>query len=50
MKATIAICTWNRARLLKGALESISKLKFFEGADWEVLVVNNNSSDETESV
>lgn len=45
-KATVAICTYNRARLLQLCIESISKLNFPEH-DFEVLVVDNNSTDNT---
>jgi glycosyltransferase involved in cell wall biosynthesis len=50
MKLTIAICTWNRAALLDQTLSSISRLRIPEGVEWEVLVVNNNSTDRTEEV
>ncbi len=50
MKATIAICTWNRSRLLAGTLESLERLEIPPGLDWEVLVVDNASSDDTKSV
>jgi glycosyltransferase involved in cell wall biosynthesis len=50
MHLTVAICTWNRARLLDRALDSLSQMHVPPGVEWEVLVVNNNSTDETESV
>ena len=48
-KATIAICTYNRASLLQLCIESLSNLKF-PNTDFEVVVVDNNSSDNTEEV
>jgi glucosyl-dolichyl phosphate glucuronosyltransferase len=44
---TIAVCTWNRARLVEKTLESFTRLKVPAGVDWEVVVINNNSPDAT---
>jgi glycosyltransferase involved in cell wall biosynthesis len=49
MKITVAICTWNRARSLLNTLEGLTDLDT-QDAEWEVIVVNNNSSDNTEEV
>ena len=48
MRLTVVICTWNRAALLRQTLASISQLRVPDGVQWELLVVNNNSTDETE--
>ncbi len=45
-KATIAICTFNRAKLLQLCLASIAELDFPK-TGFEVLVVDNNSTDST---
>ena len=45
MKISIAICTWNRARLLDQTLESISHLNIPKGLDWELVLVDNNSTE-----
>ncbi len=50
MNITIAICTWNRAKLLRQTLEQMTKLRHPESISWELLVVNNNSTDNTEEV
>ena len=50
MKITIAICTWNRCALLKETLEQISRLAIPRDVEWELLVVNNNSTDATAEV
>jgi glycosyltransferase involved in cell wall biosynthesis len=50
MIATILICTYNRASLLGPTLDSIAALACPADLDWEVLVVDNNSSDETRQV
>lgn len=50
MIATILVCTYNRASLLGPTLDSIAALDCPAGLDWEVLVVDNNSSDETRQV
>jgi len=46
---TVAICTWNRAPLISRALEQLTRIEQPRGA-WEIIVVNNNSTDETERV
>ena len=46
----IAICTWNRARLLSRTLESVSRLVVPEGVELSVIVVDNNSTDDTQEV
>jgi glycosyltransferase involved in cell wall biosynthesis len=49
MKFTVAICTWNRAALLSKVLAQLTRVQSPTDG-WEVLVVNNNSTDDTESV
>lgn len=48
MRMSIVIATYNRAGLLRDTLESLSHLRF--GAPWEVVVVDNNSPDDTRQV
>ncbi len=50
MLVTVAICTWNRARLLDQTLTRMRALIVPKGVSWELLVVNNNCSDETDEV
>ena len=50
MFLTVGICTWNRARLLDSALGSFHQLRIPKNITWELLVVNNNCSDETDEV
>lgn len=50
MNITVIVCTYNRCRDLANALSSIAASKLPDGVDWEVLVVDNNSSDETRVV
>lgn len=47
---TIALCTWNRAELLRNALGSFTRLIVPTGLEWEVVVVDNNSTDQTKQV
>jgi glycosyltransferase involved in cell wall biosynthesis len=47
---TVLICTWNRARLLGETLDSLAQVRVPDGLHWNVLVVDNNSSDETSTV
>jgi len=50
MYVTIAICTYNRANLLAQTLESFLSLKIPEGVGYHFLIINNNSSDNTEEI
>lgn len=50
MRATVAICTWNRAALLDQTLARMRDLRVPAGTDWELLVVNNNCTDHTDAV
>ena len=50
MDVTVAICTRNRARSLDRTLESLAQMRIPDGLAWEVVVVNNNSTDDTDSV
>jgi glycosyltransferase involved in cell wall biosynthesis len=49
-KASIIICTWNRARSLAATLASLEASIVPPDIEWEVLVVDNNSTDETRKV
>jgi glycosyltransferase involved in cell wall biosynthesis len=46
----LIICTYNNAALLKRTLGGIAQLEVPAHISWSVLVVNNNCTDETESV
>jgi glycosyltransferase involved in cell wall biosynthesis len=50
MRITVGICTWNRASLLDRALESFQRLVVPERVEWELIVVDNNSTDDTAAV
>lgn len=50
MLLTVAICTWNRAELLRQTLERMTALTVPPDVTWELLVVNNNCTDSTDSV
>ena len=47
--ATVLICTFNRGGLLRTTLESLAAMDTIQGG-WDVLVVDNNSTDDTEQV
>jgi glucosyl-dolichyl phosphate glucuronosyltransferase len=49
MKVTVAICTYNRAALLRQTLEGVTR-QDAPGAQVEILVVDNNSRDDTAAV
>jgi GT2 family glycosyltransferase len=48
--ATIVICTYNRAAMLAEALASLGSLRMRPGVSYEILVVDNASTDETPQV
>lgn len=47
---TVAVCTYNRALSLRRTLDSMSKLRADGVAVWELLVIDNNSTDDTPAV
>lgn len=49
-RVTVAICTWNRAKLLRVTLVALCQQELPAGVSWEVLVVDNNSPDDTAAV
>ena len=50
MKVTVILCTYNRCRVLETALASVAASQMPATVDWDVLVVDNNSSDQTREV
>lgn len=48
-KISIVICTYNRAQFLPGLMDSILQQSLYK-EQYEVLFINNNSSDQTESL
>jgi glucosyl-dolichyl phosphate glucuronosyltransferase len=50
MDVTVIICTWNRPKTLAAALTSLEASVVPPGLKWEVLVVDNNSTDDTRKV
>ncbi|MFW6192805.1 MAG: glycosyltransferase, partial [Gemmatimonadota bacterium] len=50
MSVTVAVCTLDRPRLLRGALESLARMDRPGSLDWEVLVVDNGGAPGTVAV
>jgi glycosyltransferase involved in cell wall biosynthesis len=50
MFVTVAICTFNRAESLRRTLDSLVAVRVPNDLAWEVVIVNNNSSDCTDDV
>jgi glycosyltransferase involved in cell wall biosynthesis len=50
MKISVILCTYNRCQSLPKALNSIAVQAIPNSVEWEVLVVDNNSSDQTRKV
>jgi glycosyltransferase involved in cell wall biosynthesis len=49
-RLTVAICTWNRCVLLEQTLQQMTQLESPPNVVWELLVVNNNCTDDTDAV
>jgi len=49
-KITVLVCTYNRSQSLGTTLESVVSQALAREYSWEILVVDNNSSDETRKV
>src|SRR5262245_56586736 len=50
MNISVLICTFNRARPLDATLRQFFRQRFEEGYEYEVIVVDNASTDETPRV
>jgi glycosyltransferase involved in cell wall biosynthesis len=50
MKVTVVLCTCNRCSSLPTALDSVAAQLLPDSVNWEVVVVDNNSTDQTREV
>ena len=50
MDFSVIICTYNRSRHLKNILNSLAEQKVSEELIWEIVVIDNNSKDDTKDV
>jgi glycosyltransferase involved in cell wall biosynthesis len=50
MDISVAICTWNRARLLRQTLERLAEVSPGWQVRWRLILIDNNSSDDTAAV
>ena len=50
MRVSVALCTWNRAPLLRRALASLAALEVPRDVQLEILAVDNGSTDDTPAV
>lgn len=50
MNVSVVLCTYNRAESLRNTLRSLAEQQVPAGLTWEVLVVDNNSTDHTRTV
>ncbi|WP_350036939.1 glycosyltransferase [Pseudohaliea sp.] len=50
MQLSVIICTWNRAESLRRCLARFTEIALPKKGDWEILVVNNNSTDNTSRI
>src|SRR5215470_14722752 len=47
---TVLVCTYNRSRTLGETIESVATQALPQPLSWELLIVDNNSSDDTRRV
>ena len=50
VKISVILCTYNRCQSLTKALESLATSTLSKNVEWEVVLVDNNSSDKTREV
>jgi glycosyltransferase involved in cell wall biosynthesis len=50
MRVSVIVCTFNRCQILAGTLDKLAKSIVPAPTEWEVLIVDNNSSDATSEV
>jgi glucosyl-dolichyl phosphate glucuronosyltransferase len=50
MNITLIVCTYNRCESLAATLDSIARSALPDSIEWEVLVVDNNSGDQTREI
>jgi GT2 family glycosyltransferase len=50
LRVTVIVCTWNRSRALRAAVASLLTLQTDAGLDFEVLIVDDGSTDDTREV
>ena len=50
MDITVVLCTYNRCDSLANALQSLAAQTFATPVDWEILIVDNNSTDGTREI
>ena len=50
MDISVVICTYNRSRHLKNILNSLAEQEVPDDLVWEIVVIDNNSKDDTKDV
>jgi len=50
MRASVIVCTYNRAHSLEHTIRCLANQQVKKGTEWELIVVNNNSTDDTADV
>jgi glucosyl-dolichyl phosphate glucuronosyltransferase len=50
MMTTVVVCTYNRCKILEKTLDNLVVSALLTSFEWEVLVVDNNSNDQTRDV
>ena len=50
MDISVILCTYNRSASLRRTLQSFKEIVTPEGLSWELIVVDNNSTDKTREI
>ena len=50
MNVSVIICTYNRSESLRRTLQSLKEMSVSDNIGWELLIVDNNSTDKTKEV
>ena len=50
IQASVIVCTYNRAESLRHTLNALAAQQLPSTVEWELIVVDNNSSDQTREV
>ena len=50
MDLSVVLCTWNNAQRLRITLDAIAQCEVPDNLNWELVVVNNNCTDDTDVV
>ena len=50
MDVSVILCTWNNSKRLAITLDALGRCELPRGVTWEIVLVNNNSTDDTSAI